>query len=247
MMLDDLQDIGLSQVEAQVYVAISELGPSSVLQISKQSRLNRSTIYNSLQSLLDKKLVSQTPKGKKIFYVAGTGEDLKKMLTDKIKIVDNLLPELNALTKSSSDKPVIHYYEGFEGIQRIHEMAARSKEKVMAAICGLDNLNASSKTMLNFWLGAFTNMRKKYGTILKIIVPETELARIYRKMDAQKFRETRFVPASTYNFESSFFTFDDYTVLYNFSQKEQFAISIQSKAITNTMNMVWKIMWNQAY
>ncbi|MBU2566086.1 helix-turn-helix domain-containing protein [Patescibacteria group bacterium] len=247
MLISDLQELGLSHVEAAVYVALLELGPSSVLQIAKRSKLNRSTVYNCIQSLLQKKLVSQTFQGKKVLFIAGQGEELKKMLTDKLKIVDNLLPELDALAKSSSGKPIVHYYEGFEGIQRIHEICARSEGKVMRAISGLDVLNTQSKTMLNFWLGPYTKMRKKFGTFLKLIVPDTELGKMYKQTDKDKYRETRFVPASNYKFESSFFTFDDHTVLYNYAEKEQFAIDIQSKAITNTMNMVWQLMWNQAY
>jgi len=61
-----LKSIELSDKEIKVYVSALELGESTVIDISKKSRVNRTTIYPVIDSLQEKGLVSLAQKGKKI-------------------------------------------------------------------------------------------------------------------------------------------------------------------------------------
>ncbi len=59
-----LLSIGFSVKEIKVYLSSLELGESSVLDISKNSRINRTTIYPIIDSLTKKGLISLIQKGK---------------------------------------------------------------------------------------------------------------------------------------------------------------------------------------
>lgn len=247
MLYQQLTEFGLSEPQAHVYIAGLELGPCTILQIAKKTKQNRTSLYHTIQQLIDSKLVSVTVSGKKKLYVAEPPETLKHHMQLRMKQLDGVLGELSALTHSTTIKPVIKFYEGLDGIKTVFRNAAQAKEKTLYAIAGIQRLNTRSTALHEFWLNEFAPLRIKNGVFTKLIAPDSPLGLEYRKTDEEKFRETRFVPASSYNFECEMMVHDDITELFVYSDKEQFAVSIKSQSIASTIKMVWQIVWNQAY
>jgi HTH-type transcriptional regulator, sugar sensing transcriptional regulator len=247
MLKNELVGLGLTEAEASIYIAVLGAGPSSILDISRNAHLNRSTIYYAIQALKEKHLIGETVRGKKKLLFAEDLVGLKRSLEQKVLRIDDLAAEAKAMAKGAGGKPVLRFSQGLDGIKAVFESAAHAKEKAMYGIVGLDKLNESSKALLEYWGGPYTKLRKKYGTIAKLVMPDTPQSVEYKKLDAERLRETKLVPVSSYNFESEFLVHDDVTDLFVFTKQEQFAISIQSGAIANTMKMIWRIVWNQAY
>ena len=119
----ELQNIGLSDKEAKVYLAALELGQASVQNIANKAKVNRATCYSVLESLINKGLCSTYDQDKKIFFIA-TGPDhldslfelKKKDIEEKQKSFKNLLPELRMVHNKDEDKPVIRFFEGKAGM-----------------------------------------------------------------------------------------------------------------------------------
>ena len=53
-MLKELQDMGLSEKEAKIYLASLEIGRATADQLAKQAKIVRSTTYVQLESLMKK-------------------------------------------------------------------------------------------------------------------------------------------------------------------------------------------------
>ena len=53
-----LEDLGLTQAEIKVYIALLELGSSSAGQILEKSGLQNSVVHRALNSLIEKGLIS---------------------------------------------------------------------------------------------------------------------------------------------------------------------------------------------
>lgn len=70
MLAKILQNIGLTEKEAKVYLACLELGPQPVSEIAKKARINRVTAYDILEKLLKKGLVNFVTKEKIKFFNA---------------------------------------------------------------------------------------------------------------------------------------------------------------------------------
>jgi len=81
----DLQQIGLSEKEAKVYLASLELGPSTAQTIAAKATVNRPTTYVMIESLIKRGLMSSFQKGKKRFFVAGKPTQLLYLLDAKKK------------------------------------------------------------------------------------------------------------------------------------------------------------------
>ncbi len=123
-----LQDIGLSEKEAIVYISLLSVENSSVLDLSKKTKLNRSTSYVVLESLAKKGLVTETTVGKKTHYQAEPPERLqtyveqrKIMLDEQAKKLKDVIPQIKSVQREGGEKPIVKYFEGRDGLVSLHE------------------------------------------------------------------------------------------------------------------------------
>ncbi|NQT50264.1 hypothetical protein HQ571_06240 [Candidatus Kuenenbacteria bacterium] len=119
----ELQQIGLSEKEAKVYIATLELGQDSVQNISKKSGVNRATTYSILEALISKGLSSTFEQAKKTYYIATAPDNLLSMFEmEKVKIeekrknFEKLLPNLRSRHNTKAGKPTVRFYEGKQGM-----------------------------------------------------------------------------------------------------------------------------------
>src|SRR3989338_6412357 len=75
-----LEDLGLSEKEAKVYLASLELGESAPAEIAKHAGINRDTTYVIAEKLVKDGLMSQLEKDKKTYFMAENPEQLLRLL-----------------------------------------------------------------------------------------------------------------------------------------------------------------------
>ena len=125
MDVEALQDIGLSDGEVKVYLALIELGPSTAGPIMKRSRVSSSKIYDVLERLMQKGIVSYVTKEKtRVFQaedptkIIDLVSEQEERLQKKKKEIEKLVPQLR---KEGGVKNEIQVYKGFKGVQTITE------------------------------------------------------------------------------------------------------------------------------
>jgi len=118
-----LQDIGLSEKEASVYIALLSFDKAGVNDVSVKAKIKRPTAYVILTSLQKKGLVSEVEVGKKTFYMAEPPEKLESFLSRRINLLEEsrkslevLIPELKSIHRGSGEKPVVRFLDSKEGI-----------------------------------------------------------------------------------------------------------------------------------
>jgi sugar-specific transcriptional regulator TrmB len=123
-----LQDIGLNEKEATIYTSLLQVDHVSVLDLSKKTKVNRSTVYVVLESLAKKGLVSEIQIDKKVHYQAEPPERLetfverqKVLLDEQSKRLKDIIPQLKTVQRETGEKPVVKYFEGREGIISANE------------------------------------------------------------------------------------------------------------------------------
>ncbi|MFC1662574.1 TrmB family transcriptional regulator [Patescibacteria group bacterium] len=121
-----LKQIGLSDKEIQIYLALLKRGPSSVRQLSQDAKINRGTTYDVLKSLKEKSLISYYHQDTKQLFVAEDPVKIEQVVNDQAKDLERtkadvlqLIPELQSMYGSAEDKPVTRYYETSRGIKTI--------------------------------------------------------------------------------------------------------------------------------
>lgn len=140
-MLEDIKsgllDLGLTDKEAEVYLAMLELGPSSVQDIAKRAGVNRSTTYVMIEGLKKHGLVSMFEKGKKVVFAAENPEKLMTIVSEHMGLLEakrdrlsQTLPRLMAIFNAVEDKPRVRFFEGDAGLVSIREEIANSKDPI---------------------------------------------------------------------------------------------------------------------
>lgn len=120
MKIDDfapiLEELGLKNQEAKLYLACLSLGQATVTQISDAADVQRTFAYDVLDGLVEQGLVSVVEvKGVK-HYSSISIEKFRAQQRAKLARFDQIMPELKALEKTVGDRPKVQFLEGSKGI-----------------------------------------------------------------------------------------------------------------------------------
>jgi len=132
-----LKNFGLSEKEIAVYLALIELGSSSVRAIAEKSKVNRGTTYDILKSLINMGIISYYNKESKQYFIAERPEtllaviDRKREALSEVKAnIEESIPLFKTLFEKQGGKPAVKLYEGIIGIRHILEDVLKSMDRV---------------------------------------------------------------------------------------------------------------------
>lgn len=149
-MEDFLKEMGLTGTEARVYIALLEIGPSTVLDISRHTKLHRTIIYESIDRLANKGLLSQSSLNGKKVLAAASPERFRTMIEEKSRQLDEILPKLKELTCHSNPCHT-QIYVGKEGIKTaFEEILAEKPAEILGLGSGGENYEKITSTLNNF-------------------------------------------------------------------------------------------------
>jgi HTH-type transcriptional regulator, sugar sensing transcriptional regulator len=147
MLEKNLQDLGLNEKEAKIYLASLELGQSTVQQIATKAGINRATAYFIIEGLMSAGLMSSFHQEKKQFFIASDPdrlieifEEQKSVIDKKVNGLKKLLPELQSYNNKQANKPVVKYYEGKEGVKAMVEEVFREAKGEMHMAYSVDGV-----------------------------------------------------------------------------------------------------------
>lgn len=241
----DLQNLGFSDKEASVYIALLELGKGTVSDISKKAGISRTTGYDVLISLSNKGVVSVSGKEPKQEYVAESPtsivEYLKKQkeeLETEIAKSESLINELN-LIHNVKNRPKIRFYEGKEGLKQVYEDTLTSSESIRAYATVDDMHNA-----LPEYFPEYYKRRAKKDIFIRAIVPSTDIGKERKIHDQEEKREISFVPKDKYYFSPEINIYDNKVMIA--SWREKLGIIIESEEIADAMKKIYELTWERA-
>jgi len=124
MDLHRLEDIGLSKAEIAVYCALLKTGQTATGDLTKETGLRKSTIYNSLDRLSDKGLVSHVIKNSVKFFEATDPERILDFIAEKKRKLDEeeewlkgTIPQIRSESGAGKPKAEAHVLPGVEGFK----------------------------------------------------------------------------------------------------------------------------------
>lgn len=133
MQKESLTSLGLTDGEAKVYLALLKSGSSTVGPIVKEAKVAYSNIYEILDRLLQKGLVSFIIKEKTRYYQAAPPSQLSEYLEKKESRLEQeksalkkLIPELEKLQLATQQQQA-EIFLGFKGIKTAYERMAQQK------------------------------------------------------------------------------------------------------------------------
>jgi len=239
-----LEDLGLIEKEAKVYLSCLELGPSPVQKIAQKAEINRTTAYSNLESLIKKGLISTVQKGKKTYFTAESPEHLKSLVIKKEKELkakkeelEEILPELKKIFEYAGERPSVRFYEGVEGLKAIEEDFIRTMKKGEEEI-GFVAQDAMTKLFPKYE-SEYTKRRIKKRIKLKTIYTN-EKGPIPGATDPKALREALFVPSKEIPYKTSIHIYGDKLAMFTLSGKI-IAMIIENKEIAGTLRKIFEM------
>ena len=240
-----LEKFGLSEKEAQVYLALLELGTASVSDIGVEAKINRTTCYDILESLIQDGLVIYV-KEKTKHYTAEDPELLiaflekkSKNFNEKAQEAKKILPQLKGIYNAAPRKPKVMYFEGDDGIINMYEDSLTSKTDILSWL----NTETTTKFSAKYFSDYYKRRAKK-GIHIKAIVNNVPISREINRRNKAEDREMRLIPKEMMNIVPECYIYDN-KVAY-MSIEERFGVMIESKDIAEAQRRIYELAWKEA-
>lgn len=243
-MIESLKEAGLTDGEVKVYLALLELGASTVGPVVDKAGVARSFVYHIIENLMEKGLVSYITKGKIHHYQAAQPQKLleyidnrKTSLEKNRKKVEDLIPEL-LLKQSIAKQSEANIYIGFKGIRTAHEHTYL-KLKKGDEYCFLGIPGDQPETQHKYWERDHKK-REKTGITCRLLFNRNTPEQVIRNRnsfkgsEARKMREDMVTPATMLIYK------DTTTIII---QNEPIAIEIINQSVADSFMAYFEEFW----
>ncbi len=243
-----LVPLGLTEKEAQVYIALLQLGRASAYSVATKSGLKKSTTYVILGQLIEKGLAIEVPREKKQLFAPRSPEDFVTKAEQQLQSVKRLLPELSSLYRNLDiSKARTMYFEGISGMRQAlwyKEKELRGKEIVGFFASAK---TASPETILLFdeWNeDAVKNNTGMRGFSVVADEDDKFIRKLIQKYKGSPLKNIKFLPSEFYKADVSIDAGEDF-VRIDLIGAEQIVIveSIEfAKMFRQIFEMCWKYL-----
>jgi len=240
--VDILEDLGLSETEAKIYLALLETGSTLAGPIIKKTGLHRGTTYQILQRLIEKGLVSFVIKAGKRYFEATDPKRFLEILKEKEEKIQEILPSLIQKRELGKEKQEVNVYSGYKGIKTVCEnLLEELKDGGEYLDFGVSGL--FREIMGPYW-DLWQKKKKKYKIKAKCIFDET-LKEKNPLLLKDYFGEAKF-HSQEFKSLTDTMIYKDKVVLFIWTAKPPIAVIIQNKENADSYRNQFHLMWNHS-
>ncbi len=253
-MQEVLKQFGFDEDESKIYLALLELGPSTVTEVTKKAGITRTLGYVVLEKLGLQGLVTRTKDGsKKMKYVAEHPRNFVQYVKNKknswerrIGKAESLLPDLLAVYKEK-DKPVIRYQEGIKGITSLFEESLQSKTEILS----VTDVESWQDPEFWQWAKSYNRERNKHKVKERILLLDTPEGRAwiknYRPSPYTIYRwVTREQAKGLLEFGGELNIYENKVVIALPKKSQRMIALIENNVLSNILRSMFNIVWEVA-
>lgn len=227
---------GLTENESKIYLLLLE-NESIACEIAKRTEISRPHVYDSINRLIEKGLVSYVIKNSKRYFKAANPKELvnyleeeKDKISNKQKEITEALPSLLKIHKEKKSKTSVEVYEGIEGLKTVLMDIVNFGHDFVA-------FGATHKfeKVLPVFSKIFVKRRQQKNVRAKIVVVEGE------QPIKTSLNEYRWIPKE-YSLPSSTIIYGDKTATLLWSG-EPLGIIIKSKEVADSYRSYFRLLW----
>jgi sugar-specific transcriptional regulator TrmB len=233
-----LKEFGLSEKESKTYLALLPHGTSTLQNIAQHLDFPRTTVYNSLNYLIERGLVSKITIQGIMHYQATDPQKFVVILDQKKKLVLAAIPQLEMLQKTQSAISRVELYEGTKGVLSILS-------------------DVFSQQQQTYYLGSYSRSLE----ILKHLPSQVRTLRLEKKIPAQividpydepsfHTKEYRSITQMRFHkglkeFPCMLFIYGKKVAIYTV-HGDLIGVIIENKEISIAMKMLFDLYWSSA-
>ncbi|PIN77171.1 hypothetical protein COV16_07090 [Candidatus Woesearchaeota archaeon CG10_big_fil_rev_8_21_14_0_10_34_8] len=238
-----LENSGLAGNEVNVYLTLLDLGSALAGDITKHSGVNRTNVYDALERLIEKGLVTYVIESNRkcfeaadprriIYYI----EEQKSELEKKKNNIANILNELDGRRKLNSSPQEATIYKGKKGLKNVLEEVLRLKKEML-----LYGTEGKLRNLVGeYYAEKWHLLRKKMKIHMRVITNERRRGEKISTPDREyKFQRHLYeIPATTW-------IFGDKVAITVWSD-QPITTLIRSKEVANSYRAFFEILWKAA-
>lgn len=240
IMENELKKLGLTENETKVYLSLIELGSTNAGKIIKKTKLHRNIVYDNLEKLIEKGLVSFVIIKNIKHFEATSPKELKKYIEkqkqevlSKEKIVNKILPEIEKKRKLVERKQEATIFKGKKGLRTAIEETTKTKDEILVFGTGW-GMKETLKSYYEQW-----HLKLRENKIkARILLPENRKGRFLPPFKARYLAEKNIIPSTICVFEDK--------VLNVIWGEEPIGILITSEKASDSYKKYFELLWRIA-
>lgn len=227
-----LREIGLTEHEVRVYLALLKNGPSLAGRVSRITGIHRRNVYDITERLIKKGLIGYILKNNRRLFEAVNPEKFVDILKEKESNIMENLSYLREVYSSAKEKQETNFYKGREGLKSVFQDQLLENNEVLI-------LGASKAAfeVLPFYFKWYDKDRVAKKIKVKIIASEEFEKKI-------PLSEIRYIPEKYAN-PLAVNIYKDKVALIVW-KKEPLAIVIKEKEVADSYRKYFELMWRVA-
>lgn len=233
--LQTLEKYGFEPREATIYLQLLKSGISTANQISKETNILRQTVYEILDKLISKGVVITTIKNKVKSFEAKSPEILNTLLEEKKELVDNIIPELQALQTQKYAHHKVELFEGVSGLKAIYKQLVEDQPKELLEF---GNTKEFEKILEFYFVQNYMQKRIFNKTKLRLITEPDSKNKEKYGTNKKAFRQTKYNKNLKHT-KTATYIYNNKVIMLTFEEKPTGMI-IENKEFATTQKILFE-------
>jgi len=237
MNLKFLEEAGLTTTEAKIYIMLLEQGASLAGTISRNTGIHRRSVYDAIERLIEKGLVSYIKTNNRKHFEAADPGRLLEIMKEKESNIRTIIPELELKKNLSKEKKETLFFRGRLALKTLFDDQIKTGKEIL-----IFGAAVQAPDILKYYFPHFDKARVKKKINVKIIFDESARGNEYVKKIP--LAQVRFVPKE-YASPAATNIYGDNIAIVHWSENPM-AVLIREKGIADGYRNYFKLMWKIA-
>ncbi len=249
MNIEPLRELGLTEGEIKVYLALVGLGEVTSGPIVERAEVSLSKVYQILDRLAKKGLVSHIIKDSTKYFRAADPNRLLVYLQEKQGILKHqetalkeIIPELELKNRASFTSETAQVYEGLKGIQTARERTLKIMKR--GDEMWIIGIARTPYDKLTPYFAEYHERRYKKGIKCHYLYNESAKYPFGKNSASYPLSEVRYMPEGLITHAWMEIYAD--TVTIGINKGKSFSVVIQNQDVADSFKIYAKLLWGTA-
>ena len=239
-------NLGLNTKEIQTFLKLLELGAQPASVIARHVSIPRPSVYVILESLKKASLVEEFERAKVKYFKCIPAKDIRDVIRVKEKklqhtneLLQENLPDLQALENKLSITPNVRFLEGQEGIMKMYEQVLHEKGQ---EFCALFHPELAKNLVPDYYYGIPKFIEQGGKSAREIVVCCNE-GKKYKKTYNSKNHQIKILPKNMV-LSSDTIICTNRVYMISYGDKDVCATEIYNTSLAESQKAVFDYLWN---
>jgi len=238
--------LGLDNQESDIFASLYRLGPATVFQLAKESKINRTTLYRRIEEIQQKGLLETIVEEKRLLVKTVDFAQLENLVlqkADEAEFLQKNIPIIKSLLNSEygmvQPGTKVLFYKGQEGIRQMVWHTLRAKSEIVG-FTFRDLTEAVGLKFASRWHEEFLVR----GLRMRDIIGDEYLNNQKKEFAySREVFQSRYLPSSILSIDHQTDIYDDVVAFYNWHEGEVFGVEIQNDKVASMQRQIFEILW----